>query len=502
VIPPKEHPPFASGKHRDSGTKIILAEAHLPDALWDWGGQLTELQDTLLKLRNDPEMFVRHVIGAEPQKWQTDALRAIASNDKVAIKSGHGVGKTAFLSWLVLWWLLTRYPTKIVATANTAHQLNDILWTEVDKWARKMPEGFRSQLEFTKDKISLSGSSDSFCAFRVSRRENPESLQGFHSDNMLIVVDEASGVPDVVFQVGEGAMSTPNAKTVLTGNPTRATGFFYDAFHSNREHFKCMTVSCKDADTVDPKFVDEMVAKYGPDSNITKVRVHGEFPTQSDDVLLPLHLVEDATKRDIESSPTTPVVWGLDVARFGGDRSALCKRQGQVVLEPCKTWQGKDLMELAGIILTEYEATTYTLRPTSIFIDAIGVGGGLADRLAELGLPAVSISVSESPSLKDKFTRLRDELFWNAREWFEARDCKIPNDETLISEVTSVRYKYQSTGKLKIESKDEMKRRGQRSPDVADAFILTFSLDGATALGGVSRWNNKGSVKPDMRWVV
>jgi len=120
-------------------------------------------------------MFVRHVIGAEPQKWQTDALRAIASNDKVAIKSGHGVGKTAFLSWLVLWWLLTRYPTKIVATANTAHQLNDILWTEVDKWARKMPEGFRSQLEFTKDKISLSGSSDSFCAFRVSRSENHES---------------------------------------------------------------------------------------------------------------------------------------------------------------------------------------------------------------------------------------------------------------------------------------------------------------------------------------
>jgi hypothetical protein len=319
---------------------------------------------------------------------------------------------------------------------------------------------------------------------------------------MLIVVDEASGVPDVVFQVGEGAMSTKGAKTVLTGNPTRAEGFFFDAFHNNREQFECMTVSCEDADTVDPKFVEDMIAKYGAESNVTRIRVYGEFPTQSDDVLLPLHLVEDAVKRDIEPSPMTPVVWGIDVARFGGDRSALCKRQGQVLVEKCKTWQGKDLMEMAGIILSEYEATPYSLRPVSIFIDSIGVGGGLADRLAELDLPAIGVAVSESPSLKERFTRLRDELFWKAREWFEARDCKIPSDESLISEVTAVRYKYQSTGKLKIESKDEMKRRGQRSPDVADAFVLTFAQEGATALGQASRWNARATYKPDTRWVV
>ncbi len=463
---------------------------------------MKDFSETLLKLRNDPELFVRHVIGAEPQAWQVEALRAIAADDKLALKSGHGIGKTAFLSWLILWWLLTRYPTKIVATANTAHQLNDVLWTEVDKWARQMPDGFRNQLEFTKDKISLSGSSDSFCAFRVSRRENPEALQGFHSENMLVIVDEASGVPDVVFQVGEGAMSTPNAKTVLTGNPTRAEGFFYDAFHSNREHWRCMTVSCEDADTVDPRFVADMMSKYGEDSNVVRIRVKGEFPTQSDDVLLPLHLVEDAVKRDVEAAPTTPVVWGVDVARMGGDRSALCKRQGQVVLERVKTWSGKDLMELAGIILTEYEATPYSMRPQSIFIDSIGIGGGLADRLAELDLPAISIAVSESPSLKDRFMRLRDELFWKAREWFEARDCRIPNDETLISEVTAVRYKYQSSGKLKIEGKDEMRRRGMRSPDACDAFVLTFAQEGAVAMGSMSRWMGRETMKPATGWVV
>jgi hypothetical protein len=159
-------------------------------------------------------------------------------------------------------------------------------------------------------------------------------------------------------------------------------------------------------------------------------------------------------------------------------------------------------MTLAGIILSEYDNTRYQDRPTHIYIDSIGVGAGLADRLKELDLPAYGVAVSESPSLKDKFMRLRDELFWNAREWFEARDCHIENDEALISEITSIRYKYQSNGKLKIESKDEMKRRGQRSPDVADSFVLTFAGAGAIASGHQTRWNNKAALKRDMGWVV
>jgi len=463
---------------------------------------MASIEDTILRLRNDPVLFVESVIGAKPQKWQSEALRNIAEHPKLAVKSGHGVGKTAFEAWVTLWWLLTHYPCKVAVTANTAHQLNDVLWTEIDKWARKLPQGFKDLLEFKTDKISLKGASDSFAVARTSRRENPEALQGFHSENMLFICEEASGIPDVVFQVGEGALSTPNAKVLLCGNPTRADGYFYDAFHSHREMWKCMTVSCEDADTVSENFIADMAAKYGVDSNVYRVRVSGEFPTQSDDVLLPLHLVEAATKRDIQMSPTTEVVWGLDVSRYGSDRTALCKRQGNVVLEPIKTWQNKDLMELAGIILTEYEATRYSDRPTAIYIDSIGVGAGLADRLSELDLPAIGIAVSESASLKEKFVRLRDELFWKAREWFEGRDVQIPNDETLISEITSVRYKYQSTGKLKIESKDEMKRRGQRSPDAADAFVLTMAGEAATAAGHHSRWNSRMPVKRDLSWVI
>ena len=458
--------------------------------------------EAIAALRADPTLFVEEVLNATPQAWQAKALKAIATHDRVAIKSGHGVGKTAFESWVVLWWLMTHYPCKVAVTANSAHQLSDVLWTEIDRGARNMPPAFKELLEFKADKIALKGAPDSFAVARTSRRENPESLAGFHSPHMLFVVEEASGVPNVIFETASGALSTPGAKIIMCGNPTRSDGYFYDAFHSDRDKWHCITVSCEEGEYVDPKFIAEMAAKYGGDSNVYRVRVLGEFPTQSDDVLLPLHLVEDAVKRDVEAGPTTPVVWGLDVARFGGDRSALCKRQGNVMIEPIKTWQNKDLMELAGIILSEYDVVPYSQRPQAIYIDAIGLGAGLADRLRELDMPAVAVSVSETASLKDRFNRLRDELFWAAREWFEARDCKIPLDDTLIAELTGVRYKYLSTGKLKVESKDEMKRRGQRSPDVADAFVLSFAGQGAVA-GGYSRgYNHNRSLKPKTNWVV
>ena len=458
--------------------------------------------EAIAALREDPALFVETVLHATPQKWQRKALDAIAQNDRVAIKSGHGVGKTAFESWVVLWWLMTHYPCKVAVTANSAHQLSDVLWTEIDRWARNMPSAFKDLLEFKSDKISLKGATDSFAVARTSRRENPESLAGFHSPHMLFVVEEASGVPNVIFETASGALSTPGAKIIMCGNPTRSDGYFYDAFHNDRDKWHCITVSCEEGEYVDPKFIDEMADKYGAESNVFKVRVLGEFPTQSDDVLLPLHLIEDAVTRDVEAGPTTPVVWGLDVARFGGDRSALAKRQGNVLVEPIKTWQNKDLMELAGIVLSEYDAVPYSMRPQAIYIDAIGLGAGLADRLRELDMPAVAVSVSETASLKDRFNRLRDELFWLCREWFEARDCHIPDDGTLMAELSGIRYKYLSTGKLKVESKDEMKRRGQRSPDVADAFVLTFAGQGAVA-GGYSRgYNHNRTLKPKNSWVV
>jgi len=296
----------------------------------------TELEEIIEDLASDPVMFVETMLNVKPEKWQKEFLYNVQNNPRNAVKSGHGVGKTAVLSWLILWWLLTRHPCKVICTANTAHQLSDVLWAEVKKWGRQLPEAFYNQLEMKNDKINLEGASDSYAVARVSRRENPEALQGFHSDNLLFIIDEASGVDDMIFEVGEGSLSTPNAKVVMTGNPTRTSGYFFNAFSAMRERWKLMTVACSDSSQVSDAYIEDMSLKYGDDSNVYRVRVLGEFPRAEDDTVIPLYMVDSALQRDIQVDPYTPVVWGLDVAAFGSDRTALCKRRGNEVTEPIK----------------------------------------------------------------------------------------------------------------------------------------------------------------------
>jgi hypothetical protein len=287
--------------------------------------------DVLLALHGDPVLFVSSVLGAEPQAWQREALEAVRDSPRVAAKSGHGVGKSALLSWVILWYLITR-PCRIVCTANSANQLNQVLWSEIQKWARKMPKGLQSQLEITSDKITVKGV-DSSCHARVSRKENPEALQGFHHERILFVIDECSGVDDIVFEVAQGALSTAGSKILMVGNPTRNSGYFYDAFNRNSHRWHKMTVSCEDADYVSEDFIEDMKQQYGEDSSTFAIRVKGEFPTDSADSLISRHLVESAVTRDVEAMTVAPI-WGLDPARFGGDRTALAKRQGNVLVEP------------------------------------------------------------------------------------------------------------------------------------------------------------------------
>ena len=456
--------------------------------------------ETLLKLHNDPVLFVKTCLKANPQEWQKEALYLLRDNTKIAIRSGHGVGKSALLSWTILWWLLTHYPSKIVCTANTVHQLSDVLWSEIQKWIKQLPEGFQEQLEVKNDKISLTHAADSFCVARTSRRETPEALQGFHSTNMLFVIDEASGVPDVVFETGQGSMSTPGAKTIMVGNPTRSSGFFAKAFDSPT--WKTKTVSCLDSNQVSEEFIDEMRQQYGDESNVYRVRVLGLPPTADDDTVIPIHLIEAAVDREVEGIEQVMPVWGLDVSRFGSDRTALCKRKGNVVTEPIKTWRDKDLMQLCCIILTEYESVPYEDRPSEILVDSIGLGAGVVDRLAELDLPARGVNVAESSSLSQKYVRLRDELWFSGREWLEAKDCKLPKDEVLTSELAIPRFNYTSTGKLKVEGKDEMKKRGHKSPDVADAFLLTFACTAVRASSGSKYRYNRAIQYPSTNWIV
>ena len=332
---------------------------------------------------------------------------------------------------------------------------------------------------------------------RTARRDQPEAFQGFHSDNMLFIIDEASGVEEAIFEAGQGAMSSKGAKTIMTGNPTRRSGTFYDAFHSARKFWQTMQVSCEDAERVDHEFVKEMEEKYGKESNIYRVRVLGEFPNSEEDAVIPLELIESAIHRDVGVTVEASVIWGLDVARFGEDRSALAKRQGNHLMEPIKSWRGKDLMQLCGLIKSEYDRTNDPYKPAMICVDVIGLGAGVVDRLKEMGLPVYGVNVAECAAIGERYHKLKDELWFAMREWFEGRDVKMPEDQDLIAELSTPKYDITSQGKLKVESKNEIKSRGAPSPDLAEALMLSFAWGG----NSVSRdWNRK--IAPNTKWIV
>jgi hypothetical protein len=452
----------------------------------------------------DPVAFARGALGvAEFDDWQLEALAALASDDKLAIRSGHGVGKTAFLAWTVIWWLLTHYPAKAACTANTQSQLQDVLWAEIANWARKLPAGFRELILVKADKVELAspGKAENAAFARTAAKDRPEALQGFHSANMLFIVDEASGVPDIIFEVAEGALSTEGAKVILTGNPTRTTGYFYDAFFGPLAHrWWRRRVSCEESKRVSRKFIEDMRTKYGEDSNVYRVRVLGEFPRQDEDTVVPLDLAESAVGRDV--MPLGNIVWGLDVARFGSDRSVLIKRQGGVVLDKPRTWRQLDLMQLCGAIVNEYKACPFDRKPAEVLVDSIGLGAGVVDRLREMNFGPVvrGINVSEASAMSERFVRLRDELWWSIREWLETREARLPKDDDLLGELCAPRYAYTSSGKIKVESKDDMRKRGVQSPDLADALMLTFGSSGIAAHFG-SKWGSR-RLTPNTGWVV
>jgi phage terminase large subunit len=433
--------------------------------------------EAIVEWMNDPVKFVEDVFQVEPDKWQAEAMRAIATTDRVTVRSGHGIGKSACMSWVILWFLCTRPTAKVPCTAPTAHQLSDVLWGELAKWHRKMHPALRDMIEVKQDMVIRKDSpKTAFAVARTARKEQPEAFQGFHDENLLFIIDEASGVEDVIFEVGEGAMSTKGAKVFMAGNPTRTQGYFYDSHHRMREAWYAMKVSSADAKMVDEAFIKNMALRYGSDSNVFRVRVQGEFPNAEDDTVITLEMCESAIGRDVARSDAK-VIWGLDVARFGDDRTALAKRCGNTLIEPIRSWQGKDLMQTAGLVVQEFENTPYEDRPQMIMVDSIGLGSGVVDRLREQGYPVRGVNVAESPSVNsEKYMRLRDELWFKARDWFASKAVCIPNQDELIGDLTVPHYSVTSGGKLKVEDKTEIKKRLPRSPDLADAFCLTFAI--------------------------
>ena len=384
----------------------------------------------LKKYRNDPVKFVREVLKVEPDPWQAELLNKVATGQrKISVRAGHGVGKSAAASWTIVWYFLTKHPCKIVLTAPTSSQLFDALFSEVKSWIRKLPEALQTLLEVTSDRVVLlAAPQDAFISCRTARAETPEAMAGVHSQNVLLVVDEASGIPEQVFEAASGSLSAESCCFIMLGNPVRTSGTFFDSHNRLKKEFHTMHVSCVDSPRVSKEFIKEMAIRYSEDSSAFYVRVLGEFPKLDDETIISLALVEDAQNRDIQMSEMTPKIWGVDVARFGSDQSVLAERQGTVI-NWIESWKGKDLMQLTGLITNKYEELPTSQQPIEILVDSIGLGSGVVDRLQELGLPVRGINVAEAPSMRGQYVNLRAELWFRMKEWLEARDCKLPKDE-------------------------------------------------------------------------
>jgi hypothetical protein len=451
-------------------------------------------RDYLMQCWRDPRKFARLFCRAQPTADQDAMLEAIRHEGAhVTVRSGHGIGKSSVMAWTVLWFLLFHKDCKVACTAPTQAQLRDVLWPEIAKWHARMPKKFQQEIVVLKNSVVHAFEPQTrFAVARTARKDKPEALQGIRATNTLYLVDEASGVDEAVFVVAESALTQASARVLLAGNPTRSEGYFYDTHRKPGvcEHWQRLHFSSANSSLVDKAFVARM-AKYGLTSLRYKVRVLGEFPDVSADILIPIHLLERACVS--ATKPAGERVAGLDIARFGDDRSALIIRQGPSVTA-IHVWAGYDTMTTAKRALAL--AGLYDV----ICVDEIGVGGGVVDLLRSTGkVRVVPVNVSCS-STDPQFARLRDQLWFACRDWLANEDehayiLAHPQREDLIDELSKIKFGYyQGSDRLKVESKDDMKQRLGHSPDIADALCMTFAVPYSSRGGSLGLYHTARSM--------
>lgn len=419
-----------------------------------------------------------------PDEWQTafladlgDAIKTRQRGDvvKIAVKAGRGPGKTAVIAWLILWAMSTRPDFSGVVTANTGAQLDGKTWREVALWKNRAINGHWFTWTATKLFANASPETWKVTAEKWSK-ENPDAFGGLHNGGrgQFAIVDEGSGVPNQIYDVIDATMTDPDSFVFVFGNPMRRSGRFFEIFNALSHRWRRHTVDTRKAKAANQKQIADAIDDWGMDSDYVRVNVLGEFPRSDVDALISSELLAEAKKRKADGYADVRPIWGLDVARFGNDRTALAIRRGQKLVEPVAAWRNLDTMQTAGRIVRLWEDTPMDDRPSRIMVDVIGIGAGVVDRLREQGLPVRGINVSESPAIDGKYHKLRDELWWKARQWFEKRACEC-DDDALAAELAAVNYSFTSSGLIRIEPKDDTKDRLGASPDLADAFVLTFA---------------------------
>jgi len=444
----------------------------------------------LREWRASPLLFVKDCIQVNPSEQQAELLANFAKHKRTTIRSGHGTGKDASAAWLILWFLTTRPYAKVVCTAPTARQLADILWSELSKWLRRSI--LSDEFVIQKDKIFHKESKDEWWAravstsVKASAEDQAETLAGFHGDHLLIVVDEASGVPDPVYVPLEGALTQEDNRVLLIGNMTKNNGYFYDThFHPAIAKSWCkLHWDSRKSSNVTADMIQYFVTKYGVDSNVFRIRVAGDPPLESETTLIPLAWAMQCVGNDISVPEDEPLYIGVDVARYGEDTSVILPRRG-LIIEPWEEYHGLNTIALADRALN----TFHDLEADGGAIDEIGVGAGVIDyihRKPDMNRTWFGINVAIQASDKMRYHRLRDELWWLMRERCMKAEYSFPDIEIdsiggvkinlgheLANELSQPTYKFDENGAILVESKREMKLRGIQSPNIADALGLT-----------------------------
>lgn len=451
-------------------------------------------EEAILYYAEHPVEFVEDIIGVMPDSEQCKILSSVAQNQMTSVRSGHGIGKSAVQAWIVIWFMSTRPFPKIPCTAPTQHQLFDILWAEISKWIRHSPV-LSSELIWTKEKLYMKGYPEEW--FAVARTASkPDALQGFHADNVLFIIDEASGVDDKIFETVLGALSTPGSRLLMCGNPTQLSGFFFDSHHKNRASYKTFHIDGRNSKRVSQEFVDTIINMYGEDSDVFRVRVAGEFPLAEDDVFIPLPLVEKsvATEFSPRKHPNQIHI-GCDVARFGDDKTVICyridekaeiygKRRGQDTMKTAD-----DILRLGLDLVNRYDLNSENDDPIPVKVDDGGVGGGVVDRLRQVKrnnpelywwLEVYPVKFGQKIQHKyydDTTTYMMSVVKKLLQPHDENGKSKpieliLPNDDHLVGQLSGRKYNMTDSGKLRVESKKVMKDRGLTSPDEADSILL------------------------------